>query len=556
MTKTVTDTNTVTNTVTVTNNNTNTITNTVTDGDLEPGHFEPVVVELQKLQDNGGATGTNGGGENHMHISEMLYRDGTADWPPELMYCSYTFGVLNATNPGGMSFQAQGWKHTLTTGSRAPGCIHLTSDEDDLDFIYTTHHGNLDDGAPFLSGWDLNSVRSNPYAPTSVTLAPTEIPQVIEPGVSYEGVDYENGVIWVAVHENGLAMFQRDETTNTLIRRGEYTDLTNAWDVHVDGDLAYVCDGIGGLVTLDVSNPLAPTEISRLVLEGQVRDIVVSDGIAYVAAESGGLMSIDVSDPANMILLDTEVVQGSAIAVDYDDGNVFLAAWNDSRVYDASDPADLKFIGAARSTVAKDYVGDEGDRPEITDRVLGIAGNDNYIFAGTWWVPTNYEFHEERTAPYMVLPENVNYLSFPGDLAIGESASLTIEVSNEGTAPLTVYDMWASDPAFTWSPSQLLIQPGASAPITVTFTATIGAGQTTSGTIVTQTGEESAIFELWSDDPNQPVRKAFLVGNAAGAGVGDPFPETTGTLLDGTEWSFTQDALGSKVTLLAYFATF
>jgi hypothetical protein len=32
-------------------------------------------------------------------------------------------------------------------------------------------------------------------------------------------------------------------------------------------------------------------------------------------------------------------------------------------------------------------------------------------------------------------------------------------------------------------------------------------------------------------------------------------PEATGDLVDGTTWSYTEDALGS-VTLLAYFATF
>ena len=56
------------------------------------------------------------------------------------------------------------------------------------------------------------------------------------------------------------------------------------------------------------------------------------------------------------------------------------------------------------------------------------------------------------------------------------------------------------------------------------------------------------------DDPSQPVREAYLVGNPAGLAPGDPYHNSV-TLLDGTPWDFTTDALGS-VTMVSYFATF
>jgi hypothetical protein len=228
-------------------------------------------------------------------------------------------------------------------------------------------------------------------------------------------------------------------------------------------------------------------------------------------------------------------------------------------VYDATNPADLQIIGAKRLEKQKNYSadgGDEGERPDITNRVLGIAGYGDYVFDGTWWVPHNLLLHPEERAPYMVLPEEVNFLTFPGDLAIGESASAEIVVRNDGNEPLTVYETWTDNPAFTVSPEQLLVEPNSTGTLTVTFTATLGAGTTTedTGTELIPTGQEEGFLEIWSDDPSQPVRKAYLVGNPTGIAIGDRYTNNA-TLLSGVPWSFDADALGN-VTLVAYFATF
>jgi peroxiredoxin len=66
--------------------------------------------------------------------------------------------------------------------------------------------------------------------------------------------------------------------------------------------------------------------------------------------------------------------------------------------------------------------------------------------------------------------------------------------------------------------------------------------------------KETAILNIWSDDPLQPVRTGFLSGNQPGVGVGKPLPETKALLLDGSDWSSSTTA--GKVLLLGYFATF
>lgn len=557
-------TNTNTNTVTVPN----TITNTVPSTQLEPGHYEEVLVEIQELIGTGGALGTGGSGQNHMHISTMDYRPSNGvNFPNALFYCSYTFGVLDATSLNSMSFLAQGFKflEPVETGTRDPGCFRLTFDDDDPDIVYATMHGNIDDGDAFISGYDLNSteVPVVPPAipnPLKVTLAPIQLPMLQEPGEAYEGLDFENGHLFVASHDNGLGVFTRDPVTNVLTRVATYTGLIDAKEVLVDDNVAFVADGFGGFVTLDVSNPENPQALGALPLEGVLFDLAYDavNHVVYIAAQAGGVHSVDVSDPANPALLGTLALDTAAVSVDYDAGRVFVAAWEDVRVYDAADPANLAIIGAARSTRQRNYSADDGDlgeRPDLTNRVLGVSGYGDYVFDGTWWFPKNYVIHAENQAPYIVLPETVNYTTFPGDLAIGESSTVNIEVRNDGNAPLTIFDLWTTEAAFTVSPEQLLIAPGATGTLTVTFTATIGAGTGTSTSGATyQTGEERGFLEIWSDDPSQPVREAYLVGNPDGIAVGDLYTNDA-TLLDGTPWNFEADALGS-VTLVAYFATF
>lgn len=553
-------TNTVTNTVqnTVTVPSTHTVTNTVVDDDLDGGRYEAPLVQLATLIGTGGALGTKGAGATHMHTSEMVYREGAEDRPAELFDCSYTFAVWNMDDPNSVRYLAQGFVHAPRTGTRDPGCTHLALDEDDPNIVYTSHHGNISDGISFLSGWNLNSTVADPVnAPTAVTLAPTQLPMLQEAGTAYEAIDVENGLIWVALHEEGLGVFRRDPADDTITRLATFSDLDNAFDVLVRGDTAFVADGIAGLVVLDVSNPANLQRIGGLVFEGLAMDLAIADDTLYVAAESGGLVAIDVSDPTNPVKVSTTQMSGAAVGLNVDGDRLYLAAWNDARVYDISVRETPAVIGGYRSEVDKSFTGDLGTRPDITNRVLTVDGAGDTLFNGTWWVPTTFQVHPERLAPYMVLPEALQQMTFPGDLAQGESATLELVVENEGTAPLTVTDVWADDAAFVVTPSQAEIQVGDSFTFTLTFTASIGVteAQLADPYFDASTAEQTAILNIVSDDPTQPWRTGYLVGNAAGAGVGDPLPPTTATMRDGSDWTFAEDNLGS-VTLLAYWATF
>ena len=475
---------------------------------LQPGTYLSPLVRLQRMQ----------GVEDHLHVDEVRLREDNL-----LLQCSYTFGVVDATNARDMKYLAQDLTHTVPGATRAPGCIHLAWDGD---IVYTTHRGNIRNPT-FLSGWDITD-------PT----APVQLPVLQEPDISYEGIDVANGNIFVGLHENGLGVYSRD-ANGDFVRVGTATGFTNAWGVSARDNTVFVTDGAGGLVIVDATDPANPTVLGQVVTGGQASGVVVEGDIAYVAAGSAGLVVVDVSDLTNPTVIGKTEMPGSAIRVDYSDGHVFVAAWNDARVYDVSEPATPRFVGAVRLTQDDDDITD-GNRPSSTSRVLGIAARGRDIFIGNWHVLYSYHLYPERQAPNIRLPEAAAMLDF-GPVEVGQSATLPFEITNEGTAPLTLLNNWVAGEAFTVTPQQLRVAPGETATLSLTYSPTM-------------TEMEVGYLQILSDDPQATLRTAYLVGNQPGLGVGATLPDTTAVLLDGSTWysSQTQD----KVLLLAYFATF
>jgi LVIVD repeat len=571
---------TVTNTLTVPNTETNTIY-VDTDPILTPGDYPPVFSELKKVLGAGGAVGTAGAGQTHMHTFDIKYRDGyddplnLADRPPEMVNCSYTLSVVNAFSPESMPYLAQGyvWPAAVDTNPldtfkpRAPGCHRLAFDEVDPDIIYTTMHGNLDDGPGFLSAVDLNHSGGTT---TTVKLAPVLGPQLLE-GLAPEGVDFENGLVWVALHDDGIAVYHRDvdgpdnllATTDdhTMVRDAGYTtNLTDSRDVTAIGDLLYVGDGVGGVKILDISDPLAPVELSAVVTGGIAHDIELNAAGThlYVALQSGGWSILDVSDPLAPQILSNTLESSSVVAIAEDAGWVSVAAWNDTRVYNVADPSNPARLGGVRIEVPKAYTGDEGERPDITGRTLATDIHGDILYNGDWWTPYTHYIHKDVTAsPYIYLPETYAQITFPGDLAVGETSdAVTLDVYNYGTADLTLYDNWIDNPAFTVTPWQAVVPPGGKVTLTMTFTATQEPVAATGDTGAPALVEETGLLHIRSDDPLFPDRTAYLAGNKAGISVGDPFPEDmAGLLVDNTSWSYEANSSGD-VLLFAYFATF
>lgn len=472
---------------------------------LEPGHFLSPLVQLQSLWEVGS------------HTDEVRIREDGL-----LLNCSYTFNVIDAKDATDMEGLAVGLEHTIPGDTRTPGCKHLAWD---ADLVFTTHLGNIRNPA-FLGGWDI----SDPEAPV-------QLPVLQEPGVSYEGVDVANHNIFVGLHDNGLGVYNYDSVTG-FTRVGSLGGFTNAWGVAARDNHVFVGDGVDGLVTVDATDPTTPVELGRVATGGQAKGVVVNGDHAYVAAGSAGVAVVDISDLANPIVVGRAEMPGTALRVAYSEGHIFVAAWNDVRVYDVSVPETPTFVAAVRIPRHFDY--EDVNREPPTMRIFGVAARDKDVFIGTWENPYSFRLDPDRAAPNIRLHESAARTDF-GPVPVGTKKTLPVEVTNQGTAPLTLVDNWVSGAAFTVEPRQARIEPGATVALQVTY-------------LATSEEQEVGYLHIVSDDPAAPLRKVYLVGNPPGVSVGAPLPETTGTMLDGTTWK-SEDSAGS-VLVLTFFATY
>lgn len=71
----------------------------------------------------------------------------------------------------------------------------------------------------------------------------------------------------------------------------------DAYSVLVTNDLAYVAQGHGGLVILDVSDPAKPERLGGFNTDGFAYNVEVVGNLAYIADDTDGLQIIDVADP-------------------------------------------------------------------------------------------------------------------------------------------------------------------------------------------------------------------------------------------------------------------
>jgi hypothetical protein len=137
---------------------------------------------------------------------------------------------------------------------------------------------------------------------------------------------------------------------SALISIGGTATVDIAEGITLEGDLAYVADGRGGLRIIDVSNPAWPVEIGGTsTFEGLAKAVVVSEGYAYVADEFGsgafGFHIFDVSDPTTPVEVAAVRPRGAEDVI-VDGAVAYLAAqYAGLAILDVSDPAAPTLIG-------------------------------------------------------------------------------------------------------------------------------------------------------------------------------------------------------------------
>ena len=163
----------------------------------------------------------------------------------------------------------------------------------------------------------------------------------------------DTGRVYAAAGGDGLKIL----SLPGLAEVGSYDTPGMAVAVTLDGDRAYVADGAGGWLLLDVSQPAAPSLVHTSTDEGAAEDVAVAGSLAAVGGPANRVSVLDLSNPL------TPVPQASL-------GRVVralrLSAAGGAYVLTAEDEAGLGIFGVASDDADGDGMPDSWEQ-QIAD---------------------------------------------------------------------------------------------------------------------------------------------------------------------------------------------
>ena len=146
-----------------------------------------------------------------------------------------------------------------------------------------------------------------------------------------------DGLVAVTHRQVGLGIV--DASSPWDPKMATFVDYLDASGMAVHGSVLYLLLHSGELVTLDVTNPLSPTEVHRLGGLGNPWKLAVSGDRAYVADNSQGLVVLNLDTPAAPTLGAVIPTAGSAQDVHVHGGHAFVAVGSKGlEIFSLADP--------------------------------------------------------------------------------------------------------------------------------------------------------------------------------------------------------------------------
>lgn len=373
--------------------------------------------------------------------------------------------------------------------------------------------GNLAIGAARLDGlYFLNiSIRSNPslYDVLGTT------------GFSYESVDFTDSLAYVAVHENGIEVFEIISPSNPASIR-TVGGLHNAWDVFIHNGYLYVADGAAGLKIFSLADPVNPQQVGSIFTTGSAFEVIVENQYAYIAEGAAGFDIIDISDPANPVFV-SNFNPGFGILnhLNYSNSKIFAASWELVYAIDVSDPYNPIMLATEDTPI----------------RAMGVAALNDNIFVTDWGTLNAYTFHNSIVPDIHVKPKQFDF-GYPGP---NVPFTKDFDVYNLGETDLSVNDVYTNNSNYYFvNPTQFVVPPGESRKVNVTFSNS-------------QPGNLIHTLTFESDDPDENQSILTLFAGRERAAPGQPARNFTLPDLQGNLHTLS-DYL-DKVVVFAIFAS-
>lgn len=401
-------------------------------------------------------------------------------------------------------------------GTAAPRCQRAAFGDtldDGTKVFYLAHHGDSWVPAPFLKTFHLPPDGEPPVEVDSKDFF----------GLFFEGLAYRDGRLYVALHDTGFRVYQTDSIGIPSVGT-TLGGFDNATKIAIEGEVAYVADGEGGLKLVTLEDPDAPLGLSSIETLGIARDVAVEDARAYVALGGNGLDVFDVSDPKEPVAIAHLDGVGSVQGVDVDNGRLALASWSHVRIHDA------QTLALLATDQSRPY-------PEF-EQDLGIAIIDDVVYVAEWEALHTFRFHEGIAAPDIAVERE--FVGVPAEQADDQ----VLVIANRGTLELTIDAIHSTHESFTVSPSSLRIPAGQSAALEIHYEPP---GPMYGATLLMETNDP---------DADDAVFRVALVAQSFEdfINVGDQLDERFAFLDPGGQNQLS--GLEGKVTVLAYFALF
>ncbi len=180
--------------------------------------------------------------------------------------------------------------------------------------------------------------------------APQQIGHTATPG-NTRVIELKDNFAYVTDWFAGVQVIDiSDNTAPTIV--GEYDTSGAAWGIGIKGDYAYVGDWWGGFVTLDISNPKMPMLADHYHARGQILKIAAQGKFAYAVIESGiesgSVQIFDITNPLNPTWITGVDIDGAPKGLLLDGTLMYLAvgSGHDSGVVvvDISNPVQARRI--------------------------------------------------------------------------------------------------------------------------------------------------------------------------------------------------------------------
>jgi hypothetical protein len=292
-----------------------------------------------------------------------------------------------------------------------------------------------------------------------------------DPGTLQTGTTY----YWRIIADDGTDQTEGSVWSFSTVSPGVHlvgTYTTDEWAnaVYVDGNYAYVGDGLDGLLIVNITNPSNPTLVGSYNTPSSARDVHKVGNFAYIADSQSGLQIINVSNPVNPLLAgnyNTTRADGVFVVNDY----VYLTdRWDEAlMILDVSSPSSPSLLGSyptgdecRKVHVVGDYAYianfDSGllivniSNPSspsyvgnlvMPDQAHGLYVANNYVYVAAYFSGLQIIDVSDPSTPSIIgaynTPEEAWNVVVDGDfayLAAGAGGFNILDVSNPGSPTL------------------------------------------------------------------------------------------------------------------------